>query len=78
MLKKEISREDYLWVLYSSSEGLFLSVTCGRSAVFSIQFKLTKEEEKEYAQRGNEYLTLLAYRVQDHPNGYIARGKTKG
>ena len=73
MNKKEVDRSQYFWILYSSTEGLSLSVTCGRSAVFGVDITLTKKEEESYKQQGREYLDLLAYRVQDRPAHYRNR-----
>ena len=77
MNKQEIDRSHYFWILSSSEEELFLSVTCGRSAVFSVEITLTKHEKKRYKQQGRDYLDILAYQVQDRPSHYRNRDQKK-
>ena len=73
MLKKEVARSDWFWVLYSKSGKFSLTVTCGQSAVFEIEIKLTKKEEEKYKEQGEKYLNHLAYHVQDDPSYYQNR-----
>ena len=75
MDKKEVDRSHYFWILYSSTKELSLSVTCGRSAVFTVDIILTKEEEENYRLQGRDFIDILAYRVQDRPNHYHNRTK---
>lgn len=52
---------------------LRLEVECGTTAVFLLTIELNDEERQNYEEKGAGYIHDLAYRVQDHPDGYTGR-----
>ena len=54
-------------------DGLMLTVSCGRSSVFSVNLFLTPTERQKYQSEGAEYIGLLASRVRFSPSKYDKR-----
>ena len=72
-MKKEIAKSPYFWILFETPSGLSLNVLCGRSAVFSVEFSLTKEEETKYLTEGIPFIDQLASMVHNNPSQYTNR-----
>jgi hypothetical protein len=71
--KQEIARSNYFWILYKTTKGYDLSVLCGRSAVYSVEFPLNEEETRYYEAQGTSYIDSLASQVQSNPKEYRDR-----
>ncbi len=73
----ELIREDWDYILYDyGKNNLYLSVTCGRSAVFTVSFFLTPKEKRKFLETGNkEDVSLLASNVRFSPSRYSERSK---
>ncbi|MCB9223099.1 MAG: hypothetical protein R2780_07780 [Crocinitomicaceae bacterium] len=68
-MPKELIKVYYDHVLYEYDHGdLLLSVTCGTSAVFTMNYLLTEEDKEQYKQNGPSYIARLASRIQSNPN----------
>ena len=50
-----------------------LTVSCGRSSVFSVNLFLTPTEQQKYQTEGAEYIGLLASRVRFSTSKYDKR-----
>lgn len=71
--KQEIARSEYFWILYKTDVGYHLSVLCGRSAIYSLEFELNEEEIRCYEAQGHSYIEHLASQVQSNPKRYSER-----
>ena len=73
-MRTELIRLDWDHILYDyGKDRLLLTVSCGRSGVFSVNLFLTPTERKKYHVEGAEYISLLASRVRFRPSKYERR-----
>ena len=60
-----VDLEHYTWILLRNSEELLLDVNCNHSAFgYSFLMKLNSSERADYENKGREFLTELAGRIQ--------------
>ena len=70
----ELIRVDWDHILFDyGKDGLMLTVSCGRSSVFSVNLFLTPTERQKYQAEGAEYIGLLASKVRFSPSKYEKR-----
>ena len=73
-MRTELIRVDWDHILYDyGKDGLMLTVSCGRSSVFSVNLFLTPTERKKYQAEGADYISLLASKVRFSPSKYDKR-----
>ena len=70
-----IAESHYDYSLYRKGDGYYLSVTCGRSAVFDVGFDLNARETADYLSRGISSIESLAGKVRNDPDEYFERKK---
>ena len=76
-MRTELIRVDWDHILFDyGKDGLMLTVSCGRSSVFSVNLFLTPTERKKYQAEGADYISLLASRVRSRPSKYNKRHAT--
>ena len=73
-MRTELIRVDWDHILYDyGKDRLLLTVSCGRSSVFSVNLFLTPTERKKYQAEGADYISLLASKVRFSPSKYDKR-----
>ena len=73
-MRTELIRVDWDHILFDyGKDGLMLTVSCGRSSVFSVNLFLTPTEQQKYQAEGAEYISLLASKVRFSPHTYQER-----
>ena len=61
-------------ILYDyDDDRLLLTVSCGRSATFSVKLFLSANERRRYRDEGAVYIEHLAQRVRRNPDGFSRR-----
>jgi hypothetical protein len=53
---------------------IVLSVMCGRTFAYDVEFVLSSDEYKAYKLRGDEFIKELSNEVFREPNRYVKRG----
>lgn len=65
---------DRSYRLFMDAQGqLCLGVMTGGFAMYEVAFRLSGEEQAEYAKHGKGFLDELSYRASRDPGGYCAR-----
>ena len=73
-MRTELIRVNWDHILFDyGKDGLMLTVSCGRSSVFSMNLFLTPTEREKYHVEGADYISLLASRVRFSPSKYDKR-----
>jgi hypothetical protein len=68
-----IAESHYDYTFYRENGNLFLSVTCGTTAVFDVTIELKPHEVSEYEKKGTSYIIYLADQVRYDPDAYFKR-----
>lgn len=71
---KTIAEEAWFYILEHDEETgeYVLDVCCGTVAIYTIKFKLSEDEVREYLADPSG-IRVLAYRVCDYPKEYLDR-----
>lgn len=71
---KTIAEEAWFYILEHDEETgeYVLDVCCGTVAIYTIKFKLSEDEVREYMADPSG-IRVLAYRVCDYPKEYLDR-----
>lgn len=75
---KVIGHRKAFWYLLKSDTQYFLDVNSGNSFVgYSIGFELFADEVRNYLEGGEEFITELAYKVNNEQKSYLKRSLDK-
>ena len=55
----------------------FFEVVCGTVGIYTIEFKLNKQEIDQWEKEGEIFLQHLSYKVRDNHDVYYKRGQEK-
>lgn len=71
---KELIKKSWEYILYEVDDGRnVLSVFGGGVGIFALNILLDNDEVKEYREKGNNYIDLLASSVQHSPLSFKHR-----
>jgi hypothetical protein len=66
-----IINEPWDYQLIKDADEYFLSVVCGSSGLYEVEFKLTQEEANEYEKNGKAGIEKMVSIVRNNPEKYM-------
>lgn len=76
-MKEILAQKKWVYTLFKTDAGMFLSVVCGGVAMFNVDVLLSSAEA-EQALQDNGFLDSLAEKIRCNPKKYMSERKGVG